>query len=109
MLQPENGSAHGICWQYNTVEQAQNNAITPCIFGWWKALWLWFCEKPIFPYNNGIDFNLTIMVFETLRRYNPNSIPIKVVNNPTILFKSDEIHMITQVLDTQIVHNRGHG
>ena len=24
MLHPENGSAHGICWQYNTVEQEQN-------------------------------------------------------------------------------------
>ena len=60
-----------------------------------------FGEKPIFPYNKGIDFNLTIMVVETLRRYNPNSIPIKVINNPTILIKSDEIHVITQVLDTQ--------
>ena len=39
-LQPENGSAHGICWQYNTVEQEQNNAITTCIYGWWKAAWL---------------------------------------------------------------------
>ena len=39
-LQPENGSAHGICWQCNIVEQEQNNAITTCIFGWWKALWL---------------------------------------------------------------------
>ncbi len=39
-LQPEHGSAHGICWQYNTIEQEQNNAITTCIFGWWKALWL---------------------------------------------------------------------
>ena len=47
-------------------------------------------------------FYLTIMVVETkLRRYNPNSIPIKVINNPTILIKSDEIHVITQVLDTQ--------
>ena len=45
-------------------EQEQNNAITTCIFGWWKALWLQFCEKPIFPYNKGIDFNLTIMVVE---------------------------------------------
>ena len=32
-----------------TVEQEQNNAITICIFGWWKALWLKFCEKTIFP------------------------------------------------------------
>ena len=24
-----------------------------------------FCEKPIFPYNKGINFNLTIMVVET--------------------------------------------
>ena len=64
MLQPEKGSAHGICWQYNTVEQEQNNAISICIFGWWKALRLKFCEKPIFPYNKGIDFNLTIMVVE---------------------------------------------
>ena len=29
-----------------------------------KALWLQFCEKPIFPYNKGIAFNLTIMVVE---------------------------------------------
>ena len=41
------------------------------------------------------------MVVETLRRYNPNSIPIKVVNNPTILIKNVEIHVITQILDTQ--------
>ena len=61
-----------------------------------------FCEKPIFPYNKGIYFKLTIMVVETsLRRYNPNSIPIKVINIPTILVKSDEIHVNTQVLDTQ--------
>ena len=60
-----------------------------------------FCEKPIFPYNKGIDFNLTIMVVETLRRYNPNSIPIKIIINPTIFIMSDEIHAITQVLDTQ--------
>ena len=60
-----------------------------------------FCEKPIFPYNKGIYFNLTIMVVETsLRRY-PNSIPIKVINNPTILIKHGEIHAITQALDTQ--------
>ena len=60
-----------------------------------------FCEKPIFSYNKGIYFNFTIMVVETsLRRY-PNSIPIKVINNPTILIKSDEIHVITQVLNTQ--------
>ena len=31
----------------------------------------------------------------------PISIPIKVINNPTVLIKSDEIHVITQVLDTQ--------
>ena len=36
-LQPENGSAHGICWQYNIVQQEQNNAISTCIFGWWKG------------------------------------------------------------------------
>ena len=61
-----------------------------------------FCEKPIFSYNKGINFNLTIMVIETsLRRYNPNSIPIKVLNIPAILVKSDEIHVNTQVLDTQ--------
>ena len=101
-LQPENGPAHGICWQNNTVEHEHNNTITTCIFGWWKALWLQFCEKPIFSYNKGIYFNLTIMVVETsLRRYNPNSIPIKVINSPTILVKSDEIHVNTQVLDSQ--------
>ncbi len=55
-LQPENGTAHGICWQYNIVEQEQNKAITTCIFGWWKALLLQFCEKPVFSYNKGIDF-----------------------------------------------------
>ena len=60
-----------------------------------------FCKKPIFSYNKGIYFNLTIMVVETLGRYNPNSIPIKVVNNPTILIKSDEILRTLQVLDTQ--------
>ena len=60
-----------------------------------------FAKKPIFPYCKGINFNLTIMVVETsLRRYNPNSIPIKVINIPTILVKSDEIHVNTQVLDT---------
>ena len=54
-------------------------------------------------------FNLTIMVVETLRRYNPTQSQIKVINNPTILIKSVEIHVNTQVLDTQIVHSRGHG
>ena len=39
-----------------TESNEQNNAITTCIFGWWKALWLQFCEKPNFPYNKGIDF-----------------------------------------------------
>ena len=29
----------------------QNKAITTCIYGWWKALWLYgFGEKPIFPF-----------------------------------------------------------
>ena len=38
-----------------------------------------FCEKPIFPYYKGINFNLTIMVVETSsEKVNPNSmIPIK--------------------------------
>ena len=60
-----------------------------------------FCEKPIFSYNKGIDFNLTIMVVEQHWEGTPNSIPIKVINNPTILITSDEIHVVTQVLDTQ--------
>ena len=62
-----------------------------------------FCEKPIFPYNKGIDFNLTIMVVETsFEKVHPNSmIPIKIVNNPARLIRSVEIHANTQVLDTQ--------
>ena len=61
-----------------------------------------FCEKPIFPYNKGIDFNLTIMVVEQHWEGSSISILIKVINNPTVLIKHDEIHVITQVLDTQI-------
>ena len=60
-----------------------------------------FYEKPIFPYNKGIDFNLTIMVVEQHWEGSSNSIPIKVINNPTILVKHNEILVITQVLDTQ--------
>ena len=86
------------------VTQKSNNIIMLLLHAYLTGGKLYgycFCKKPIFPYNKGIDFNLTIMVVETLRRYNPNSIPIKVVNNPTILFKIDEIHVITQVLDHQ--------
>ena len=48
-------------------------------YGWWKALWLSFCVKPIFPYFKGLYFNLTIMVVETSsEKVNPNlMIPIK--------------------------------
>ena len=55
----------------------QNKAITTCIYGWWRLYgYNVVCEKPIFSYNKGIDFSLTIMVVETsLRRFlqlNPN-------------------------------------
>ena len=60
-----------------------------------------FCEKPIFSYNKGIDFNLTIIVVEQHWEGFSNSIPIKVINIPTVLIKNDEIHVITQILDTQ--------
>ena len=41
------------------------------------------------------------MVVEQHWEGSSNSIPIKVINNPTLLIKHDEIHVITQVLDTQ--------
>ena len=41
------------------------------------------------------------MVVEEHWEGNPNSIPIKVINNPIVLIKHGEIHVITQVLDTQ--------
>ena len=60
-----------------------------------------FAKSQFFPTTKEYIFNLTIMVVETsLRRYNPNSIPIKVLNIPAILVKSDEILRILQVLDT---------
>ena len=31
------------------------NAITTCIYGWWKALWLQFCKKPFFPTTKEIN------------------------------------------------------
>ena len=46
-------------------------------------------------------FHLTLMVVIKHREGSSNSIPIKVINNPTILIKSDEILKIVQVLDTQ--------
>ena len=71
------------------VTQKSNNRVMPPLHAYLAGGKLYgysFCEKPIFPYNKGINFNLTMMVVETsLRRYNPNSIPIKVVNNPAIL------------------------
>ena len=60
-----------------------------------------FAKSQFFPTARGINFYLTIMVVETLRRYNPTQSQIKVIINPTILIMSDEIHVITQVLDTQ--------
>ena len=68
-----------------------------------------FAKSQFFPTTNEYIFYLTIMVVEQHLEGNPNSIPIKVINNPTILIKSDEVLMILQVLDTQDVHNRGHG
>ena len=53
-----------------------NNAILYAYMAGGKLYGYSFCEKPIFPYNKVIDFNLTIMVVETsLRRFlqlNPN-------------------------------------
>ena len=75
-LQPENGSAHGIFWQNNTVEQEQNNAITTCIFGWWKALWLQFLRKANFSLLQRNTIYLTIMVV-VKQWLTASSIPIK--------------------------------
>ena len=49
MLQPENGSAHGICWQDNT-EDASNRikSNTICIFWLVEDLRLKFLPKAIF-------------------------------------------------------------
>ena len=42
------------------------------------------------------------MVVETLRMVPPSQSQLKVyISNPTILIKHDDIHVITQVLDTQ--------
>ena len=43
-----------------------------------------FCEKPIFPYNKGINFYLTIMVVENIiEKVPPTQSQLKVIINPT--------------------------
>ena len=56
MLQPEMGQHMEYAGNVTHIVMNRIIAITTCIYGWWKALWLQFCEKPIFPYNKGINF-----------------------------------------------------
>ena len=62
MLQPE--TAQHMEYAGNVTERIMNriNAITTCIYGWWKALWLWFLHKANFSLRQMNKFYLTIMV-----------------------------------------------
>ncbi len=40
-----------------TQENAMKVKLYYMQYGWWKALWLSFCVKPIFPYFKGMYFN----------------------------------------------------
>ena len=75
MLQPEMGQHMEYAGNITQESNEQINAITTCIYGWWKALWLQFLHKASFSLLQRNIFYLTIMVVETLRRFlqlNPN-------------------------------------
>ena len=61
-LQPETGQH--MEYAGNVTHRVMNriNAITTCIYGWWKALWLTFLHKANFSLQQRNKFYLTIMV-----------------------------------------------
>ena len=62
MLQPETGQH--IEYAGNVTHRVMNSiiAITTCIYGWWKALWLQFLHKAKFSLLQRNKFYLNIMV-----------------------------------------------
>ena len=62
MLQPETGQH--MEYASNVTHRVMNilNAITTCMYGWWKALWLQFLHKANFSLQQRNKFCLTIMV-----------------------------------------------
>ena len=97
MLQPETGQHMEYVGKLTLWSNEHVTTITICIYGWWR-LYGYICIKLIFFLQQSNIFYLTTKFVENIKK-----------GNPTILFNSDEILRILQVLDTQDVHNRGHG
>ena len=72
----------------------QNNAITTCIYGWWKALWLQFCIKPFFSQQQRNKFYLTIMVVVKLEKVPPTQSQLSIIIN-AIKFKLSNMMRFT--------------
>ena len=74
-LQPETGQHMEYAGNVTQETNEPNNCYHYMHIWLVEAVWLQFCEKPIFSYNKGICFILTIMVVETLRMVNPHLNP----------------------------------
>ena len=61
-LQPETGQHMEYAGKATQKSNEWNNAITTCIYGWWKALWLIVLHKANFSLQQRNKFYLTIMV-----------------------------------------------
>ena len=62
MLQCETSQRMEYAGNLTHREMNRINAITTCIYGWWKALWLQFLHKANFFLQQRNTFYLTIMV-----------------------------------------------
>ena len=85
MLQPEMGQH--MEYAGNVTHRVMNkiNAITTCIYGWWRLYGYIVLRKTNFSLQQRNIFYLTIMVVETLRMVPPSQSQLKVIINPTKL------------------------
>ena len=78
-----------------------NNAILHAYMAGGKLYGYSFAKSQFFPTTKKQILILLSWWLNNIEKVPPTQSQIKVVNNPTILIKSDEIHVINQVLDTQ--------